>query len=60
MSDKELIEIDTISQFHQFFGLPKPEHPLISLVDYSLVKITSENDKLSWKMNYYTISIKRR
>jgi AraC-like DNA-binding protein len=39
--------------------LPKPEHPLISLVDYSLIKITPENENISWSMNFYSVSIKR-
>jgi AraC-like DNA-binding protein len=59
MSDKQLIKVKTISQFHQLFDLPKPEHPLISLVDYSLIKITPENESISWSMNFYSISIKR-
>jgi len=59
MSNNKIIRINTISQFHQLFDLPKPEHPLISLVDYSLIKITPENEKLSWTMNFYSISIKR-
>ena len=59
MPDKQLIKVKTISQFHQLFDLPKPEHPLISLVDYSLIKITRENESISWSMNFYSISIKR-
>jgi AraC-like DNA-binding protein len=59
MANKELIKVKTISQFHQLFDLPKPEHPLISLVDYSLIKITPENENISWSMNFYSISIKR-
>lgn len=59
MSKKELVRIKTINQFHQLFGLPKPEHPLISLADYSLIQLTPENENLSWTMDFYSISIKR-
>ncbi|MCS3797195.1 hypothetical protein GGD38_002554 [Chitinophagaceae bacterium OAS944] len=59
MSNNKIIKVKTISQFHQLFDLPKPEHPLISLVDYSLIKITPENENISWSMNFYSVSIKR-
>src|SRR5690242_4133746 len=59
MANNKIIKVKTISQFHQLFNLPKPEHPLISLVDYSLIKITPENENISWSMNFYSVSIKR-
>jgi len=59
MANNKIIKVKTISQFHQLFDLPKPEHPLISLVDYSLIKITPENENISWSMNFYSVSIKR-
>jgi AraC family transcriptional activator of pobA len=34
----------TISEFHQFRGLPKPEHPLISVIDLALVKHLPANE----------------
>ena len=32
----------TISDFHKLAGLPKPEHPLVSLVDYNKVNYQPE------------------
>lgn len=32
------LRIKTISEFHQLRGLPKPEHPLISIINLELVK----------------------
>jgi len=55
----ELQQINTITEFHRLRGLPKPLHPLISLVDYSLVKHTSENNHISWVQQFYTIGLKR-
>lgn len=52
-------KIRTISEFHQFRGLPSPGHPLISVVDYSTIKHSRENDELSWVLDFYSISIKR-
>ena len=57
--DKKPYRIKTISEFHQLRGLPKPEHPLISVVDYSLFKHSVENNLLSWFCDFYSISLKR-
>lgn len=51
--------VKTISEFHQFRGLPSPEHPLISVVDYSKVKHSPENNVMSWMLDFYSISLKR-
>ena len=53
------IRIKTISEFHQLRGLPKPEHPLISVVDYSLIGKNSTANLESWTMDFYSISMKR-
>ena len=36
-----------------------PEHPLISLIDYSKINPTPVNNELKWVQQFYTISIKR-
>ncbi|GAB3949759.1 AraC family transcriptional regulator [Spirosoma harenae] len=51
--------IKTISEFHRLRGLPKPEHPLISVVDYSAIQRTPEMSSISWVLDFYQISIKR-
>lgn len=56
---KQPIRIKTISEFHQFRGLPKPEHPLISVVDYSTIKHDVDVKELSWILDFYSISAKR-
>lgn len=56
---KQPIRIKTISEFHQFRGLPKPEHPLISVVDYSTIKHDVDIKELSWVLDFYSISAKR-
>lgn len=54
----ELISIRTISQFHQIHELEKPEHPLISLVDYS--KMHKGKDQVhKWTQGFYSIGLKR-
>ncbi|WP_047247381.1 helix-turn-helix domain-containing protein [Maribacter thermophilus] len=59
MKNKRIQKVETISQFHQLRGLQPPHHPLISLIDYSLIKHTPENSNISWLQNYFTIGLKR-
>ncbi|MDT0651712.1 helix-turn-helix domain-containing protein [Autumnicola edwardsiae] len=51
--------VKTISEFHQITGLPKPDHPLISIVDYSAIEIPPNSDKINWIFDFYQIAIKR-
>lgn len=51
------VQINTISELHQFLGLPKPTHPLVTLIDQS--KITREfNEHLTLGFGLYFISLK--
>jgi len=59
MKSKNIHTFNTISQFHKMSGLPKPEHPLVSLVDYSLVEYQTDEKEISWVQNFYTIGLKR-
>ncbi|MBL3656127.1 helix-turn-helix domain-containing protein [Fulvivirga sediminis] len=59
MKNQKIYTFDTISQFHQMSGLPKPEHPLVSLVDYGLVEYQTDEKEISWVQNFYTIGLKR-
>ncbi|MBT1701791.1 helix-turn-helix domain-containing protein [Chryseosolibacter indicus] len=59
MKNTTPVRIKTITQFHQLRGLPQPEHPLISVVDYSLIGYNSERDFESWTLDFYSISMKR-
>ncbi|MBT1712404.1 helix-turn-helix transcriptional regulator [Fulvivirgaceae bacterium PWU5] len=51
--------IKTISEFHKLRGLPKPEHPLISIVDYSKIVRPPELSQTNWVLDFYNISLKR-
>lgn len=59
MKTKGIHTFNTISQFHKMSGLPKPEHPLVSLVDYGLVEYQTDEKEISWVQNFYTIGLKR-
>jgi len=51
--------IKTISEFHKLRGLAKPEHPLISIVDYSKIVRSPELSQTNWVLDFYNISLKR-
>ena len=51
--------IRSISEFHQLRSLPKPEHPLISVVNYADIRRTPEMSDVSWVLDFYMISVKR-
>ncbi|EDM44628.1 transcriptional regulator, AraC family protein [unidentified eubacterium SCB49] len=56
---KEMHQFKSISEFHNYSNLPKPEHPLISLVDYSKVNYATDSDKIKWMQDFYSIGLKR-
>ena len=55
----ELHHIKTINQYHKIRGLGKPIHPLVSLVDYSQVKVSEKDHLKSWMFDFYLIALKR-
>lgn len=59
MKPKNIYTFNTISEFHKMSGLPKPEHPLVSLVDYSLVEYQTSEKEISWVQNFYSVGLKR-
>lgn len=53
------LKIRTISELHRLRGLPKPEHPLISVIDFSTIKRLNEHEPKSLVQGYYSIALKR-
>ncbi|RZK12760.1 MAG: AraC family transcriptional regulator [Flavobacterium sp.] len=53
------IRIKTISQFHTLRGLPKPKHPLISIINFEDMVPALESGKQSLIFDFYMISVKR-
>ncbi|QXP57755.1 helix-turn-helix transcriptional regulator [Cellulophaga sp. HaHa_2_95] len=56
---KTIHQFKSIREFHNYSNLPKPEHPLISLVDYSKVNYPADSDKIKWVQDFYSIGLKR-
>jgi AraC-like DNA-binding protein len=59
MANVQLHRIKTISEYHQLMGLPKPEHPLISLINFESITQLPSQESISVVFNFYSISIKR-
>lgn len=49
---------DSLSDVHRVFGLPKPLHPMITLIDINNVKISASEASHSLMLNFYKISYK--
>ncbi len=51
-------QFNSISDLHRMLGLPKPLHPLVSLVDNTNIAIEKEQLPPSFLLNFYKISYK--
>lgn len=49
----------TISEYHQFRELPKPEHPLISVINFETIERLRADEPKSLILDFYLIAIKR-
>lgn len=49
----------TITDFHKMCNLAKPEHPLVSLIDYNLVEYQTKESEIRWVQHFYSIGLKR-
>jgi AraC-like DNA-binding protein len=49
----------TISEFHHFLNLPKPQHPLISVIDVATVSHSESDEPMNMALDFYSISVKR-
>ena len=59
MEQRQTKRIKTISEFHQLRGLLQPEHPLISVVDYSKMERPNDISETNLVFDFYQIAIKR-
>jgi AraC family transcriptional regulator, transcriptional activator of pobA len=53
------LRIKSISQYHQVMGLPKPEHPLISVINLATITHPPGNEPINLVFDFYSISLKR-
>jgi len=60
MSSKEnqFIKINSVSELHKLMGIPKPKHPLVSLINYNDVHLSAIENSVKVILNFYMVSIK--
>ena len=58
MSTTPLLKFKTISEFHKFKQLPRPEHPLISVINLESVE-RIPGQEVSLIKDFYSIALKR-
>ena len=59
MKNRQPLRINTITEYHELAGLPKPEHPLISVIRFETMKGLSGDKPKSLVHNFYSIALKR-
>jgi AraC family transcriptional activator of pobA len=59
MSATDPQRIKTIAEYHHLAGLPRPEHPLISVVNMADIRWVTTDTPVSRTVDFYTISLKR-
>jgi AraC family transcriptional activator of pobA len=52
-------QFNSISDLHRALGLPKPLHPLVSLVDNTEIAVEKDQLPASFLLNFYKISYKK-
>ncbi|MGN8055988.1 helix-turn-helix domain-containing protein [Pedobacter sp. 22163] len=56
---KSPVIFNSISELHRALGLPKPLHPLVSLVDYGTITVETTELEKGMLFNFYKISYKK-
>lgn len=56
---EKTLHFQSIAAFHRFCNLPGPEHPLISLIDYSKVTYPVDDREMKWIQHFYSVGLKR-
>jgi AraC family transcriptional activator of pobA len=59
MANQKPYRIKTINQYHQILGLPKPEHPLVSIINLESFIQVAINEPVILMYDFYCISLKR-
>ena len=57
--NNQLIRVKTISEFHRLANLPKPEHPLITVIDIAMLKQPPPESPYTRVFDFYSISLKK-
>lgn len=58
MKNEQPYRFKTITEYHQFRNLPKPEHPLISVINLDKINMSVDDPKIIF-CDFYCIALKR-
>ena len=53
------VHIKSITEYHHLAGLPKPEHPLITVINIGKLRRPGREGLFSWMFDFYAISLKK-
>jgi AraC-like DNA-binding protein len=59
MKNSQPLNIKTITEYHKIMALPRPEHPLISVISFEDIKRLPAEKRQSITHNFYSIALKR-
>lgn len=59
MKPTQPIRLNTIADYHQLVGLPGPEHPLISVINFDDLKRSPGDRPANIVLDFYSIALKR-
>ena len=59
MANQQPHRIKSISEFLEFRGLPKPEHPLVTVYNFEDLKYLNAEEPKSLMLDFYSIALKR-
>ena len=59
MESSKLHRLKTISEYHRLTGLPKPDHPLISVINFANLENKQVKESINVVFDFYSIALKR-
>ncbi len=59
MANTNHFRVKTISEYHRLMGFPKPQHPLISVINIADIKHPIVEESFTLVFDFYSISLKR-
>ncbi|MEH2067242.1 MAG: helix-turn-helix transcriptional regulator [Nostoc sp.] len=59
MTNTQPRRFKTIAEYHRMLELPKPEHPLISVINLESIKYVPPQELINLVFDFYTIALKR-
>ncbi|WPU96090.1 helix-turn-helix domain-containing protein [Mucilaginibacter sabulilitoris] len=59
MASTQPLRIKTISDYHRVMGLSKPEHPLVTIINFEKIRRLKGDEPINIVFDFYSIALKR-